>query len=498
MKHRFSDLFALFWPLFIILTPYVLIAPLFPPLINYYLLTGLLFVTVIFAFYLYRSGAGRRENSLIYLLRFFLILMILDGLAYKTLSGEFFAHSYTPLTPGSLLTLISCAAGWGLTIFFAEPLVMRDKLITLFAPYDKKKLAAQTRKYSYELQEMRVQAAKLRRVPTVFLITAMTVLLIIAFVRGSLYSFQIGFILLLFLFGLSFLFHVKGMEEELLLMSDGIRLEQSWLSFKGRRFFLIILLLAVPSLFLARWEFTLPLSLIGDFFAWLGSLFAFEAKEPPKLPEMPRMEQNLPSINRSLMFAAAEEARGPLLSEATKRLIKQIFMGMGGVSFLIFLIYPFLSRTGRRENGRFLKDGWNELKRYLSRLFALLRFPDGRTESRDFRRVTRRKKEQSADRAGETLRNSHQDLPSAGKVIRTFDRLCRWGKKRGNPYGRGTPPAEYLMSFGEPLPRRQAELNRMGDFLNRYFYSENIIKTEEIEDFVRQAGILLKEEKRKG
>jgi hypothetical protein len=497
MKHRISDLFALFWPLFIILTPYVLFAPLFPSIMNYYLLTGLLFVTGVFAFYLYRTGAGRRDNPFIYMLRFFLILMILDGLAYKALSGEFFARSGTPLSPGTLLTLISCAAGWGLTLFFAKPLVMRDKLITLFAPYEMKKLAAQTRKYSYELQEMRVLTTKLRRVPTAFLFIALAALLLVAFVRGTLYAFQIVFVLLLFLFGFSFLFHMKGTEEELLLMSDGIRLEQSWLSFKGRRFFLILLLLAVPSLFLARWEFTLPLSLIGDFFGWLGSFFTFEAKGPPKLPEMPRMEQSLPVMNRSPMFPGAIEERGPLLSEETKRLIKQIFAGLGAAAFLLFLISPFLSRSGRRENGRFLRDGWNELTRYLSRLFDLLRFRGSKPDYRDFRRITGRKKKRSADRGGETSRNSHQDLPSAGKVIRTFEKICRWGKKRGEPYSRGTPPAEYLVRFGETLPRRQAALIRMGDFLNRYFYSENIITTEEIDDFVRQTGILLKEEKKK-
>jgi len=498
MKPRVSHLFGFLWPFFIVMTPFVLLLPLFPPLVNLPLLAGLLLLASASAFYLYRTGAGRRESSSLLLLRLFLLMILLVGVLYKTGSGEIFSGLYTPLTPGCLLTQASCAAGWLLSLSFARPLVMRENLLGLFSPFDGNKLAAKTRQYSYELQEIGILTGKLRLWVPLFTALTLITLLILSLAVGVLYNYQILYALTMLLLCLPFLFYLKGLEEELLLLSEGIRLEEEWLSFKGRRYFLLVLLLGVPSFFLARWTFTLPGSLIVDFFHWIGSLFTFEPKEPIPIPPLPRMEPNAPPLSLPPMMNGEAESRPPLLTEEMKKLIRRILLGLGGAGFLLFLIHPFLTREGRRESGGFLREGLGELIGYFTRLGGLFRRKGRVGRERDtYRRIAPGRKEKTGPGRLRGEGNTHE-LPSAGRVLRSFGRICRWGGKRGRPYGKGMPPADYLNGLAELMPRQREELCGMGVFLNRYFYSERIIEPEEIDDFVRRTGQILKEEKQKG
>ena len=497
MNLKLSDLFATLWPVVILLTLYALFAPLFSPFINLFLLFFLIFAADMSAFYLYRAGMQKRDNPFFMLLRFFVFYLAAAWIIYKLASGEFLSRNYTPLTAGSLTVLSGCAAGWGMTTFFARALVSREKLIILFSPFDKKELAAKTRQYSYELQEMKLLTEKIRLYPLVFTIISLIVLLSLSLFSGRIFTYQVVTVLGLLVFCLSFIFYTRGMDEELLLLSEGIRLKEKWLSLKGRRFFLILLLLALPSLIVSRIDFTLPFSLIEDFFSWLGSLFTLEPRDIPALPEMPRLERSAPPARFPLLPPEAMEPRTPLFSDSFKELMKKCLIGTGIGAFILFLLlFPFLTRVGRGRSTGLLREGLGEIARYFARLGKLVFGRPGKDRG-GFRKAVMetgrkaRKEKRKAPSSGE----SH-DLPSAGKVLRTFRRLCRWGEKRELSYETGLSPSEYVKNLSRLVPRRKEDFDGMALFLDHYFYSARIIDADEIDDFIRLAGLIIKEEKR--
>ncbi len=498
MNHKEAALFAVLWPVLMLLTVYTLAAPFIEPFINLYLLFGLVLLADLCAFLLYRSASGKRENPFFLLFRFFVFFLCFAFLAYKLLSGELFRGLYTPATAGSLTVLFSCAAGWSLTLFFTKAMVYREKLISLFAPFDKKELAARTRQYSYELQEMKGYAGQIRLFPLVFTLSAIILLVFLSFITGKVFAYQVASIVVLLIFCLSFLFLCRGMEEELLLLSEGIRLASEWQSLKARRFFLLLLLLALPALMLSRSDLSLPFSLIEDFFTWLGNFFAGAPGKPVPLPDIPSFERTMPAVSSPLMMPGDSAPREPLLSDALKALIKRVLLGAGIGVFILFLLHPFLSIKGRAQSKGVIREGLAELKEYLSQLMNLLIRRRGwqRENAFDPGKIWAGNKKEKGKR-GKKHRESSQALPSSGRVIKAFTRLCRWGGKRGRDYRTGLSPADYLKELTGTIPHRKEELHSMARFLDDYFYSTRIIEPDEIDRFIEQTQMIVKEERKR-
>ena len=481
------------------LTVYSLILPFIVPFINIFLLFGLILGADLSAFYLYRSASAKRENPFFMLLRFFIFYLVFALLVYKVLSGEILRRIYAPVTPGSLAVLFSCAAGWGLTLFFAKALVYREKLIVLFAPFDKKELSAKTRQYSYELQEMKMYTGKIRLFPLVFTVASLILLPFLSFFTGRIFTYQVILFLFLLVFCLSFIFQTRGMDEELLLLSEGIRLRDEWQSLRVRRFFLLILLLSVPAFILSRSSLGLPFSLLQDFYAWLQEITTWKRPvSSAPMPEFPVLERGGPPANQPLMMLGDAAPGTPLFSDELKALFKKILMGMGTGAFVLFLLYPFMTRNGRSRGKGLIKQSLADLGAYLSRLADLIfRRPSGRQKAsfRPSGKVRRRKRaKEKKDRKTE---EPVHDLPSAGKVIRTFNRLCRWGQKRGQEYRIGISPSDYIKRLAGIIPDRKNDLAHMARFLDDYFYSTRIVDTDEIDDYIRLTGRILKEERKR-
>ena len=498
MNHKEAAFYAVLWPVLMLLTVYALTAPFIDPFINLYLLFGLVLLADLCAFLLYRSASGKRENPFFLLFRFFVFFLCFAFLAYKLLSGELFRGLYTPVTAGSLTVLFSCAAGWSLTLFFTKAMVYREKLISLFAPFEKKELAARTRQYSYELQEMKGFAGQIRLVPLVFTFSAIILLVFLSFITGKVFAYQVASITVLLIFCLSFLFLCRGMEEELLLLSEGIRLTGEWQSLKARRFVLLLLLLALPAFLLSRSDLSLPFSLIEDFFSWLGKIFARPPGKAVPLPEIPSFERTMPAVSSPLMMPGDSAPRTPLLSDAMKALIKRVLMGAGIGVFILFLLHPFITRKGRARSREVIKGGLAELKEYLSQLMNLLiHRREGKREKAFYPGKIRAGNKKEKEKRERKRSESSQALPSAGKVVKAFSRLCRWGGKRGRDYRTGLSPADYLKELAGMIPHRKEELRSMARFLDDYFYSTRIIEPDEIDRFIEQTQMIIKEERKR-
>jgi hypothetical protein len=500
VKDRVSDFFATLWPLLMLLTLHLFFAVEFPPFINVYLLFGLILLTNLTAFYLYRSYQNVRGSQSLMVFRLLIFYLILLWLLYKLFSGEFFRGNFSPLSAGGIYTVFLSLISWSLTIFFAQSLIHREKIMAIFADLPAHELPSKTRQYSYELQEVQEKIKKIRLVTLVFTIVSLILLLGLFFILKRLYTYQIIVYLVLLVFCLSFIFFTKGLDEESLLISEGIRLNPQWTALKERRYFLILLALAIPAFLISSMDFSLPLSLIGDFFNWLDSLFK---ENPPeqvqRIIEIPKVQQGGPNMGSALSMLGEGEPRKPLLSDELKKAIKLFFIGCAGAAFLLFLVAPLLRRSSRLENKNILKSSFRAMANYFVNLIRLFkpRFKlINRGESVRFNRKRKTTRKDLKIRSRERDRNSSV-LPSANKVLRSFSKIVRWGKKRGIPYRVGISPSDYLLSLIELIPHRRKEMTRLALFLNRYFYSSQIIDSGEIENFILDTTNLIKEERRK-
>lgn len=500
MKDRVTDFFATLWPLLMILTVHLYFSLYLTPFVNLYVLAFLLLLTDLVCFYLYRGFSGERVNRVLMVFRLLIFyLVILWGL-YKLLSGELFRPGSPLFSAGSIYTVVMGTVSWLLTLFFGQALIYRENFMSLFDGIPPTELPAKTRQYSYELKELQEKIKKVRLVTVAFTVVALVILVGLFFIAPELYSLQIISYLTVFLFCLSFIFFTRGLDEETLLISEGIRLDPVWTTLKERRYFLILLCLAIPSLLLGRMEFALPPSLIADFFNWLGSLIEAEpAEDVQRAFEMPQMPRPTGGMGAPMEILGEMEQREPLLSDEVKRIIKLFFLGSAAAAFVYFLLAPFLRRSSRRESKRVIKKSLSSLGRYFLNLISLFKF---QRLDREKARVKKRRrpggaaKEQFVPRRHSPAARE-KELPSANKVLRAFNRLVRWGGRRKRTYTVGLSPSDYLISLVALLPRRREQLGEMALFLNRYFYSDQIIDGDEIDRFILSVGTLIKEERRR-
>jgi hypothetical protein len=495
MNNKISPLFSLLWPVIIISTFYSLGVPFFEPFINLPLLFVLILTADICAYYLYVSTKKMGHKSFFKLLRFLICFLLPAWGLYKMTSGEFIQKRYTPFTIGSLTTIICCSVGWYMTIFFSQAILIRKELLIKLTPFKNEKLAAHTRQFSYELQELKCLTRKIRLFPALFTTFSLMIFWGETFHKGLPYPYQTVILLILLFFTILFLFHTREQDEERVLLTKGIQLKEEWLIKKRKRFLLLLLLLSLPALLLSRSDLHLPFSLIETLLNRIAILLPHERLKTYQPIEIPQIEWNQKAVHPSLPLALFESAANSvILSDNLKELILQILIGIGLGGLLLFLLYPLFKKDNSYKDINMCRKVWEDLQLFLCR------------SARGFIRRKKKKRNQQflsqfhyLDKKEKNLPytpgTKRVKLPSTGKVLKVFNRLCHFGKKRGIPYKKGTCPSAYIEKLCKILPNRKKELNQIARFLESYFYSASLIKEEEIDIFTQQTLTMIREEK---
>ncbi|MDC7224595.1 MAG: hypothetical protein PQJ60_12700 [Spirochaetales bacterium] len=498
MNPKRAHLFPLLWPSLVTAVLYSLASPFISLNGRSLIPIPLILSAGWSAFFFYRAARKSPANTFYVLIRFFLLHLLIVWIGYKLISRELNPFKENLLTPGSLTLCFGCTAAWALTIFLAIPIIIRENLLNLLAPLDKNKLSAQARRYGYEVEELKITTGRIRLFAHIFTALSLTAYFMEALNLKELSPLQGSVLILLVIFSAAFLFHTKGWEEELNLLTGGVSLEEEWILLKGRRFLLLLLILTLPALLIARKTPVLPLSLITDLFAKLMDLLKGLFKEAPpvnrngSLPFIEEPRFPLPSLPP--LPEAGKTDQTPLLSDRFWERFRLLLWSFGGMATLLFLAFPLISRQRGGVNRNILMGGFRDWADFISRLGGKL-FPRTAKRKDSSPAPPRLPRHHSPGALRQPSAREEQELPSSTKVLKAFNRLCRWGKKRNRAYSPGLSPADYLRSLTEILPQRKKQLFRMGSFLDNYFYSARLIEAWEIEDFLGQTRSILKEEK---
>ncbi|MDA3851624.1 MAG: DUF4129 domain-containing protein, partial [Spirochaetaceae bacterium] len=82
-------------------------------------------------------------------------------------------------------------------------------------------------------------------------------------------------------------------------------------------------------------------------------------------------------------------------------------------------------------------------------------------------------------------KKAKQMAPQEKKLNRGMEKnfllLCRWGKKRGQPYQTGITPQEYCDILATAFPRWKGEFQGLGKIFEKHFYSSHRLTNKEMD-----------------
>ena len=253
----------------------------------------------------------------------------------------------------------------------------------------------------------------------------------------------------------------------------------------------LVLLVLVLSFALSRAQSILPLDAIGDFFRWLGDLFARDGGtvEWPRFRSAP--PRGLPPELLHLMQTL--EPREPqLLLRVLARLVEQLAITVLIIGGAFLLFGPIFSPAFRQalrslEPRAFLAGLRND---FLRRMRILVRF---------FRHGFRRRRlpgepgdETKAARPEDAWRDAAwkpglRKRRQMDRVVQVFVDITQWGRRHGIGYARSEAAREYLLRIAALRPERYVDAVTVAETFCEARFSRHLVSGEQLRQFVHAA-----------
>jgi hypothetical protein len=414
------------------------------------------------------------REGLVFFIVVFILLMALSGLPFK---GDF-----DPSHAGIVWPLLFCFAQWLLTYYAHGMLRERELYLGHIAGKRGRALFAAVRAAPEEAAASLECAVKLKKV--VMILGVLMMLVFVGLAAGLALSSgrtpTPAVILRVCLAVFSWIFFLAVMNRfisEHESLSEGVvpdagvyrRILAGSLAGVG-----VIFLASIP---LSGRTALLPLSLIADFFARIGAWL--NRKAPPVSPV------SQPISNPT--FAPASEALGIPLPQVNESPVLVLIVKIVGIALLsaaalgvlyVILRPLFSCETMRGARNlhplRVLKDRVIRFLLAISRLpgniARWVRSPRGYLAAvpRAIRDTLReaasenRRSRRSIERAGRVLR---------GRALREFQRLARWGERKGIVYRSTEGPLEYARALQERVPEKAPALEEAAGLFEELVYA---------------------------
>lgn len=457
------DLSALFPPVFLYLVITAFLAPYLTFPLHFALFIGLLVLNgsvVLLSCYLKQRSKYEATHAWV---REFFAVQVVMTLLWLFISGYFNAsESHKPRTEYIVYYLLVFPPQWLLTLRIRTKLpsdtVLRD-----------------------DIPEAMANLRGIRQIILSFqLALALVFLFGFRFARNLPFLVQVSYWINL---GVNFIvmIYLNHLQDQLVWSGNGLRDHDryNWYRFPMVLFFFS----AGLALLLSHWLPVLSLSpllkLIISIIRKLARLFLRKENPPEPVSTPWESEPQEAILTRPLQTEGLPET--PQLVQIGEILIR---FSIPAVLILLLLLpffrFLFLSRRDKRKTLLEFIKGWRDT---LLALFGP--------------RASERKESQGRIRAYNTREASPHGIKKRGlarisrnTVAGLFDRLSRWGEKKGYHRDPSESPGEYLTRLIALLPDKEALLLETGELFNRHLYSRDPLDNKDVTHLKRSVRMI--------